>query len=43
MVGKKDIGTWIELIKMRENILISQLASIYGENEELINERLNVL
>lgn len=43
MVGKKDICTWIELIKMRENSLISQLASIYGKNEELINERLNAL
>jgi len=43
MIGKKGISTWIELIKMRGNTLISQLESMYGENEELLKERLNAL
>ncbi len=43
MIGEKNINEWINLITTRDSGLISRLKSIYGENEELIDERLNAL
>lgn len=41
MLDRKNIRAWIECIKMRDKSFISRLESIYGENKELINERLS--
>ena len=43
MIGGKGIDEWFDLIRTRDSGLISQLESIYGENEELIEERLEAL
>ena len=40
MIGRKDIDKWIELIRKRDNALVSRLQSIYGKNNTLIDERL---
>jgi galactokinase len=43
MIGKRNIRTWIEFIETRESGFISRLESMYGENEELLDERLHAL
>ena len=41
MIGKKDINDWIELFATKDSGLLSHLKSIYGTNEELLEERSN--
>ncbi len=41
MIGKKNIDEWIDLFEGRDSNLISRLKSIYGDNEELIEDRLS--
>ncbi len=43
MIGKKNTDEWMDLIQKRDSELISRLESIYGENETLLEERLNAL
>ncbi|HIE43260.1 MAG TPA: hypothetical protein EYP78_00490 [Candidatus Omnitrophica bacterium] len=43
MIGRKKVEEWIELIQKRDTNLISHLESIYGQNDTLIDERLDTL
>jgi N-acetylgalactosamine kinase len=40
MLGQKSISNWIDSFKKKDIDLIAHLRSIYGENEELIDERM---
>ncbi len=41
MIGRTNINKWIELIKKKDDLLVSRLKSIYGEDNTLIDERLD--
>ncbi len=43
MIGQKNTHEWIRAIRGRNDDLISRLRSIYGDSEELIEERLCAL
>ncbi len=43
MIGKQDVDKWIELISGQDRRVIDRLESIYGKNEELLQERASAL
>lgn len=43
MIGQQSTSDWERAIRSRKSDLISRLASIYGNNEDLIEERLGAL
>ncbi len=43
MIGQKSTRDWIRAVRSRDGGLISRLQSVYGNNESLLEERLNAL
>ena len=43
MIGKKNVDEWVELIKKRDEGLISRLKTIYGTNKKQLDERMSAL
>ncbi|MCY3763924.1 MAG: hypothetical protein OXH06_00695 [Gemmatimonadetes bacterium] len=43
MIGQKNTHRWIQAIRNRDSDLVSRLKSIYGNNADLIEERLSAL
>ncbi len=43
MIGQKNTPEWVRAIRGRNDDLISRLRSVYGDSEELVEERLGAL
>ncbi|MBN1291057.1 MAG: hypothetical protein JXB48_04380, partial [Candidatus Latescibacteria bacterium] len=43
MIGKRTTDEWIGLIESKNSGLISQLKSIYGQHDDIIDDRLHAL